>query len=102
MDLFSTSTFWAVVYANCWIFWHLCGVIWLVTLTPHQFALVSSLGKGKSMSNLHLHDLHTSSYKMIYFLSNIYKWTLTLLIVESSLVVFAIYLMQSASLLCPD
>ena len=54
------------------------------------------------MSNLHFYDLHTSSYKMIYFLSDIYKWTLTLLTVESSSVVFAIYFMQSAGLLCPD
>ena len=54
------------------------------------------------MSNLHFFDLHTSSYKMIYFLSNIYKWTLTLLTVESSWAVFAIYFMWSAGLLCPD
>ena len=44
------------------------------------------------MSNLHFYDLHTSSYKMIYFLSSVYKWTLTLLTVESSSAVFAIYL----------
>ena len=31
---------------------------------------------------------------MIYFLSDIYKWTLTLLMVESSRAVFAIYLMR--------
>ena len=54
------------------------------------------------MSNLHFYDLHTSSYKMIYFLSNIYKWMLTLLAVESSWAVFAIYVMRSAGLLCPD
>ena len=52
------------------------------------------------MSNLHFYDLHTSS--LVYFLSNIYKWTLTLLTVESSWVVFAIYFMRSAGLLCPD
>ena len=39
---------------------------------------------------------------MIYFLSNIYKWTLILLTVESSWAVFAIYFMRSAGLLCPD
>ena len=33
---------------------------------------------------------------MIYFLSNIYKWSLTLLTVESSSVVFSIYFMRSA------
>ena len=54
------------------------------------------------MSNLHFYDLHTSSYKMIYFLSNIYKWTLTLLTVENSSAVFTIYFMRSADLLCPD
>ena len=42
------------------------------------------------MSNLHFYGLHTSSYKMRYFLSDIYKWTLTLLTVERSLAVFAI------------
>ena len=57
---------------------------------------------GRSMSNLHFHDLHTSSYKMIHFLSNVYKWTLTLLRIESSLAVFAIYFMQSAGLVCPE
>ena len=54
------------------------------------------------MSNLHFYDLHTSNYKMIYFLFNIYKWTLTLLTVESSSVVFGGFFMQSAGLLCPD
>ena len=41
---------------------------------------------------------------MIHFLSNIHKWALTLLTVESSSVVFPIYFMQSASLfaLCQD
>ena len=43
------------------------------------------------MSDLHFYDLHTSSYKMIYFYFNIYKWTLTLPMVESSSAVFAIY-----------
>ena len=42
------------------------------------------------MSNLHFYDLHTSSYKMLYFLSDIYKWTLTLLTVKSSSAAFAI------------
>ena len=51
------------------------------------------------MSNLHFHDLHTSSHKIIYFLSDIYKWTLTLLTVESSSAVFAIYFMRLAGLL---
>ena len=54
------------------------------------------------MSNLHFYDLHTASYIMIYFLSNVYKWTLTLLTVESSSAVFAIYFVWSAGLLCPD
>ena len=45
---------------------------------------------GRLTRNLHFYDLHTSSYKMIYFLSNIYKWTLTLISVESSSAVFAI------------
>ena len=54
------------------------------------------------MSNLHFYDLHTSSYKMIYFLSNICRWTLRLLTVESSSAVFAIYFMRSADLFCPD
>ena len=58
--------------------------------------------RGRSTSNLHFYDLHTSSYKMIYFLSNIYMWTLILLMVESSSAVFAIYFTQSAGLLCPD
>ena len=35
-------------------------------------------------------------------LPNIYKWTLTLLTVESSWAVFAIYFMRSAGFLCPD
>ena len=39
---------------------------------------------------------------MIYFLSNVYKWTLTLLIVESSSAAFAIDFMQSAGLLLTD
>ena len=43
------------------------------------------------MSSLHFYDPHTSSYKMIHFLSNIYKWTPTLLMVESFLAVFTIY-----------
>ena len=55
------------------------------------------------MSNRHCYDLHASSYKMIYFLSNIYKWALTLLTVENSSAVLAIYfIMQLAGLLCPD
>ena len=60
------------------------------------------LCQGRSTSNLHFYDLHTSSYKMIYFLSKVYKWTLTLLTVESSSAVFAIDFMQSAGLLCTD
>ena len=51
--------------------------------TPRRSAFVSPLGKGRLTSNVHFYDLHTSSYKVIYFLSNIYKWTLTLLTVES-------------------
>ena len=35
---------------------------------------------------------------MIYFLSNVYKWTLPLLTVQRSSVVFAIYLIRSADL----
>ena len=37
---------------------------------------------------------------MIYFVSNIYKWTLTLLTVETSLAMFAIHVcfMQSAGM----
>ena len=54
------------------------------------------------MSSLYFYDGHTSSYKMIYFLSNIYKWTLTLLTVKSSLAVFAIYFLWSTGLLLPD
>ena len=62
------------------------------------------------MSNLHFYDLHTSSYQIIYIyiiyfiyiLSNIYNLTLTLLTVESSSAVFAIYFLRSAGLLCPD
>ena len=54
------------------------------------------------MSNLHFYDLHSSRYKMIYFLSKIYKWTLTLLTAESSSAVVAIYFIWSAGLLCPD
>ena len=54
------------------------------------------------MRILHFYDLHTSSCKMIYFLSNIYKWTLTLLTVESSSAVFAIYFMGSAGLVYSD
>ena len=34
MDLFSASTFPAVDYATCWIFRHLYGTAWCVTLTP--------------------------------------------------------------------
>ena len=44
------------------------------------------------MSDLHFYDLHTSSYKMIYFYFNIYKWMLTLPVVKSSSAVFAIIL----------
>ena len=54
------------------------------------------------MSNLHFYDLHNSNYRMIYLLSNVYKWTLTLLVVETSSAVFAIYFMPSVGLLCPD
>ena len=67
MDRLSTSSFQAVVHASCWMSWHLYGVIWSVTLTPRRFAFVSPLGYGRSMSNLYFYDLHTSSYKMIYF-----------------------------------
>ena len=76
--------------------------IWRVTLTPRRFAFVSLLRKGRLMSNLHFYDLPTLSYNMIDVLSNIYKWTLTLLKVESSSAVFAIYFVLSAGLLCPD
>ena len=48
-----------------------------------------------STSNLHFYDFHTSSHKMIYFLSNVYKWTLTLFTVESCLAVVVIYFTQS-------
>ena len=39
-----TSTFRAVDYAICWIFWDLYGVIGRVTLTPRRYAFVSPLG----------------------------------------------------------
>ena len=39
--------------------------------------LFPPLGLGTRLSkNLHIYDLHTSSYKIIYFLPNIYKWIL--------------------------
>ena len=48
------------------------------------------------MSDPHFHDLQTSSYKMIYFKFNIYKWALTLPMVESSSAVFAMYVVSWA------
>ena len=45
------------------------------------------LGQGTLTRNLHFYDLHTSSHKVMYFFSYIYKWTLTLLTLESSLAV---------------
>ena len=38
----------------------------------------------------------------MYSLPNVYKWILTLLTVESSKAVFAIYFMRSVDLLYPD
>ena len=44
------------------------------------------LGQGTLTRNLHFYDLHTSYFKLQsdVFFSYIYKWTLTLLTVESS------------------
>ena len=72
----------------------ICSLCWLTFLSPW--------GKGRLTSNLHFYDLHTSKLQNDVFLSSIYKWTLTLLRVESSSAVFAIYFIRSAGLLCPD
>ena len=39
--------------------------------------LLPPLGLGRLSKNLYIYDLHTSSYKIIYFLPNIYKWILS-------------------------
>ena len=77
MNRFLLSTFLAVDYATCWIF-GICmdligGFEWRVT---HDTASICFRFSFK---------LGISSYKMIYFLSNIYKWTPTLLTTGSSL-----------------
>ena len=43
------------------------GAIRCVNLTPRRYAFVSPLGQGRLSNNLHIYDLHTSSYKMIFF-----------------------------------
>ena len=54
------------------------------------------------MSNLNFYDLHSSKLQNDAFLFKIYKWTLTLLMVVSSLSVFVTYFMRSAGLICHD
>ena len=61
-------------------------------IPPCGFAFVPFPGCARLPNNFQIIILHTPSYKMQYFLSNIHTWTLAFIAVENSSAVFSIYL----------